>query len=415
MTNILLIDMSNAMATSGVDRYMECLVDGLTENPEQYNIHRITLVTDKNMLLHRSQKVAGCINHKIPLPEQSSEIIGQLFWMERYGRIVIDILEPYLSMFEGHTIVHIHTLNLIQLARAIKERLGDCTVVTHLHCIPWKNYYNSDRTKFNDLYDTYYNDSKEIDPKRFLTNNCEWDSYHASDYVVCVTQCASAFLQKAMGVKADKIRIIPNGIADFYSEDTPNRDTSQSSTTRLLFVGSLIRSKGLLFILEALRKVRAEGYDVALDIAGSGDNSLVALIDSKWSDVPTKILGRLTFDELSEYYKTTQIGIISSVQEQASYVALEMAMFGVPVITTAVDGLDEIFDDRLNSIKIATTFDKELGVDTDAMAKAIISLIEDKALAAELSLRVRELYLEKFRLATMIERTKELYQSITTN
>lgn len=39
------------------------------------------------------------------------------------------------------SILHIHTLNLIDLARFIKQRRKAIKIITHLHCISWKNLY----------------------------------------------------------------------------------------------------------------------------------------------------------------------------------------------------------------------------------------------------------------------------------
>lgn len=46
-----------------------------------------------------------------------------------------------------------------------------------------------------------------------------------------------------------------------------------------------------------------------------------------------------------------------SLQEQHSYAAIEMAMFGMPMIITAVDGLDEMFVDEISCLKVNTLFD----------------------------------------------------------
>jgi len=53
-------------------------------------------------------------------------------------------------------------------------------------------------------------------------------------------------------------------------------------------------------------------------------------------------LGNIPKSELTNYYQIADIGVIPSVFEQCSYVALEMMYYKVPVVTTNTSGLQEI-------------------------------------------------------------------------
>lgn len=95
---------------------------------------------------------------------------------------------------------------------------------------------------------------------------------------------------------------------------------------------------------------------------------------------------------------TCDAGIIASLQEQCSYVAIEMSMFGMPLITTAVDGLDEMFIDEESALKVSTRFSNVYGLsaDTDDMANKMKRLIDDKELRYRLSNNIRKLYEKNF-------------------
>ncbi len=127
------------------------------------------------------------------------------------------------------------------------------------------------------------------------------------------------------------------------------------------------------------------------------------------------VKGRIPFDELKELYTACDIGIIASLQEQASYVAIEMAMFGLPIITTAVDGLDEIFTDEVNALKVRTKFSPVFGlsVDVEMMAAQLMRLINDNKLRKTLGKNVRKLYEKKLNLELMINRTVEVYRELS--
>src|ERR1035437_8529601 len=80
----------------------------------------------------------------------------------------------------------------------------------------------------------------------------------------------SCLALKRLGVDAD--RIIP---WDFphtrHPMDIRPRSAPPPGIPRMLFVGSLIRSKGIGDAIAGLAHLRARGYHVALDVVGSGD------------------------------------------------------------------------------------------------------------------------------------------------
>ena len=89
-------------------------------------------------------------------------------------------------------------------------------------------------------------------------------------------------------------------------------------------------------------------------------------------------------------------------------------MFGLPIVTTAVDGLDEIFTDELNALKVPTKFSSVFGlsVDVEAMASQIIRLIVNGNLREKLSKNVRNLYEQELNLELMMKRTVKVYKRL---
>lgn len=409
--NLFLIDMSHAGNTSGVDRYMAMLLKGLEMYPN-IQVTWIHLRHDSSLLFHRQEETAFYTKITIPLPQQFNEIIAEKFWIDKYNEQVYRITQ---HLFNGrqNSIIHIHTLNIIDLAVYIRSKTN-CKIITHLHCIPWKEYYNQRPELFNKLYHLAYIDKKNpIDRRLFVTNNSEIQSYTEPDHIICVTYYAVDFLKNIMNITNNDITIIPNGIDDF-SNNSKREIENNKSTIELLYVGILSASKGLKYILEAARKVRQKGHNIPLTIAGKVGSEDVRKIKESNKDLSLNVLGRISFEELTKYYINSDIGIIGSLQEQSSYVALEMAMFGLPVITTDVDGLEEMFTDNLNALKVKTSFSriKGLRVDSGQMAEKIIALIKNKELRKQLGKNVRSLYENQYTLQRMTNQTVEVYQKI---
>lgn len=409
--NLFLMDMSHADNTSGVDRYIGTLLKGLQSYPF-ISVYWIHLRHDPLILFHYKEQTPSYTKITIPLPQQFNEIIAQKFWINRYNEQVFRIIG---NLFEKkkNIIIHIHTLNLIDLAVLIRTKI-ECKVITHLHCIPWKGLYNSNPQKFNELHNLIYKKREQVaDKNKFATNHSEIQSYTDADHVICVTRCAKNFLKNSMAITNDKISVISNGIDDFRgkSERTENRN---SRIFQLLYVGVLSPSKGLKYILDAMRKVQQRGYGISLAIAGKVSSLQAENIKAENNDLSLNILGRIPFDKLKEYYTRCDAGIIASLQEQSSYVAIEMAMFGLPVITTAVDGLDEMFTDNLNALKVGICFStiRGLSVNTQQMSEKIIALIEDRSLRIQLGQNARQLYENKFTLERMIKQTAKVYLKV---
>lgn len=406
--NLFIMDMSDAGNTSGVDRYISLLIKGLISYPS-IHIHWIHLRIDHTLLFSYQEESELYTKITIPLPQQCNEIITESFWIQKYNEQVYRLVE-HLFENKQNCIIHLNTLNLIDLAIHIRERVS-CKIITHLHCIPWKSYYDTDKRKFNELYrQTYLDSSSNINHEDFITNSSEFRSYSVPDHIICLTHCAVEFLEKIMGKPNNNVSIIPNGIDDLL-EDSIITKNNNDHVFNLLYVGILLESKGLDFILKAIREVKNRGYKVSLTIAGLTRPHLIRKLKTENDDLSLQFLGRIPFLELKEQYLKSNAGIIASLQEQSSYVAIEMAMFGLPIITTSVDGLDEMFIDKVNALKVKTLFSrvKGLTVDVQMMADKIITLINNAGLNNNLSIKVRQLYKNEFTLQRMIKQTVGVY------
>ena len=398
------MDMMNAHNTTGVDRYVNTLINALKNIPT-IQLYWVCFCNDNNLLLHQEMVMDGYVKYIVPLPQDYMNIIKTPFWMNKYNKHVYRIIS-HLFVDKEQIVIHLHTLNLINLALYINQYI-DVKIITHLHCIPWKNLYNSDLSCFNKLY---FNEKskKIINYRDYLTNHSELQSYRDCDGIICVTRCAKEFLIKTMSIPASKIAVIPNGIEDYNQNYTPRKFEGNLTA---LYVGNGSKSKGLEFILQALVKVKRSGYTLPLKIAGNVTDKYKKELISNYPSIEFKFLGLLQFDELKHVYASCDIGLIGSLQEQASYVAIEMAMYALPIVTTAVDGLDEMFQDNVNALKVRSKFSKSKGlrVDVSHYSAKIITLLEDRLLCSTLSESSRKLYLEELNLKAMVDFTVNVY------
>ena len=401
---LILMDMTNAGNVNGVTRCVGVLAEALARD-NSFDVLWIRFVHGgSNEVQSRISK--GYTLLFLPLSKNIGAFLRYKSVRLNYWEQAHKTLLPFL---DGNPILHIHTLNLIEFAIFIKDRMP-CKIVTHLHCLPWKGLYNTDIKRFNQLYELYYIKRDYHNPSLFIRQEHELSAYTKSDCVVCVTECARDFIYRTCPEHTD-IRVISNGIQDLALSETRRTD---SKPLRCLFVGSSHTSKGLGFVLAAMQGVLIQ-HPAMLTIVGAIPKTQREKILSQFPFLDIHFTGQVEFGLLRRIYADSDIGLIGSIQEQCSYVAIEMMMAGLPVITTDVDGLDELFIDGYNGTKIPVTFNAKHGLQVDVikMSEAIIQLGRNAKLRKQMGRNARKQYLKRHSLKQMIGSMKEIYTSLT--
>jgi len=112
----------------------------------------------------------------------------------------------------------------------------------------------------------------------------------------------------------------------------------------ILFVGKLNKFKGFdifyRLVLELNRKMKHKFFFLVI-----GEGELKYLVDNANLD-NVLVLGFQKNDDLSIYYNIADVTIVPSISESFSFVALESAACGTPVITTAKGAIEWIFKEK---------------------------------------------------------------------
>jgi glycosyltransferase involved in cell wall biosynthesis len=319
--------------------------------------------------------------------------------------VVAEILTPYLEKIKNPIFTY-HNLFLPEMAIALKRYFGG-SIITHLHCLPWKFDSGNNPEKFNKLYQLY-SKKKYEDFKKLEGSNVD---YSASDRIICISESAMDYLTNIHHIDKSKIRLVRNGLK---IQNAVKETQRQSTLPEILYAGKVSRDKGVYEMLEALKSVKKRGYDFKLKLAGTVLNHDTNRIKTKYREMEVEILGEIPFEELQQHYAACTIGIVPSLHEQFCYVALEMAAFGIPVAVSQVDGLAEIFEHEKTAMLVPMVFDPDFGLnaDTEKFADHIIRLITDGDLREALSRNVRKLYEEEYTSEKMINNTIKIYNEL---
>lgn len=163
--------------------------------------------------------------------------------------------------------------------------------------------------------------------------------------------------------------------------------TTNNVGTKVVFVGRLVKEKGIFDLLEAVSRLPAH-LDIRLDLIGGGD-----LIDIE-SFVPMAtnrvvFRGELEREDVYREIGSANILVLPSYNEGLPIVILEAMSAGTVVIATRVGGVPEVIEDNVTGILI------EPG-DINAIEKSIRTLAENPETCKELSFRAKKLWLNSY-------------------
>ena len=191
------------------------------------------------------------------------------------------------------------------------------------------------------------------------------------------------------GFDPDRIHPVPvapqrNRTIEGNNYDTPN----------ILFVGQLIRGKGVDFLLRSLAELREMNLEVdwRCTIAGVGSHmeACEALNEKLQLTDRVTFTGLLNREELDEEYRKARLAVVTSVwPEPLPTVGLEFMWAALPVVGFDAGGISHWLEDGKSGLLVEPK-------DTTGLAKTMAKLLEDKGLAEKMGLyalqRAEELY-----------------------
>jgi glycosyltransferase involved in cell wall biosynthesis len=157
-------------------------------------------------------------------------------------------------------------------------------------------------------------------------------------------------IDKFLGEKyATKNILIPNGI----DTNTFTPDYSQRSNIfKIVFAGRLVEQKDPFTFLKAIKLYAEKNRNFIVHIIGDGilRKGMENYVKANHIDEVVKFLGWISKNEIVKEYQAAHVAIVSSVFEGMSIAVLESLACGCFLITTPLDGIDEIITKDENGI-----------------------------------------------------------------
>lgn len=222
-------------------------------------------------------------------------------------------------------------------------------------------------------------------------------SYKAKEYLVSI------------GADKEKIKVIYKGIDT--SVFRPGERKKLNKKLRILYVGQLVESKGVLNLLEAFDKLCSEYDNLELVLSGrSKGEQLERKIKDLSQRLPIVLSSKVDYNLMPDLYRSSDIychlsqdwkylGIINGGNDWFPYAIIEAMATGLPVVATRVGAISE----QLGNVGNIMVDQK----DTESAYSGLKRMIEDSKLRFKVGKRNRDRCLRMFDIKTQAHKTEE--------
>jgi glycosyltransferase involved in cell wall biosynthesis len=216
----------------------------------------------------------------------------------------------------------------------------------------------------------------------------------------------------------EKLHTIYEGID--LKQFEPNSDRQNySRLTKILSVARLIEPKGLVYLLRACKVLKKSGYLFRCEIIGGPEEPLYTSYYTMLKKLHMKLelddsvffLGAQPFNKVLEHYRNTDIFVLPCVvaadgtRDITPNALIEAMAMKLPVISTNMTGIPEVVEDGVSGILIPPN-------DENALAEAMIKLIENHDLREKLGENARKKIEERFDINKNIVKYVALFEDV---
>jgi glycosyltransferase involved in cell wall biosynthesis len=210
------------------------------------------------------------------------------------------------------------------------------------------------------------------------------------------------------GMKPDGANITIVGGAGVDQASFPRCDEPVAPPLKVAVVSRMIRHKGIVEAVEAVRRARASGAPIELHLFGDPDpanpRSIPRALLERWSGEPGITWhGRVT--DVARVWREHHVAMLLSHREGLPRSLVEAAAVGRPIVATDVAGCREVVRDGKEGILVPPG-------DADAAARALVTLAADVGLRSRLGAAANARFREQFTSDAVGHTVRNLYLSL---
>ena len=212
------------------------------------------------------------------------------------------------------------------------------------------------------------------------------------------------------GVPAQKVCVVHNGVdIDRFRDVKPNREwLFPNSTGRklIVLVGNMNSDvKGHPVLISAAAEIIKTHPEVQFVLVGDGPKrrDYEATVEAAGLKQHFLFLGRRS--DVPEILVSCDIAVLPSLAEGLPNAVLEYLAAGLPVVATALGGNLEVVRDGVTGLLIPAN-------DSSAQGSALIRLLDDPELAAQIAKSGQEHVQSKFSFQRLVQEVEILYSNL---
>jgi glycosyltransferase involved in cell wall biosynthesis len=183
-----------------------------------------------------------------------------------------------------------------------------------------------------------------------------------------------------------RVVLLPNGTDVEALATRRKAHAAPDGPLRMLYIGRLVRTKGLYESLEAIARLRTQGVDTHLVIAGSGveEEGLRREVDGLKLQEAVSFAGPAFGERKRALFEEAQVLLLPTYhREGLPYALLEGMAAGLVPVVTRVGAIPDVVEPDVHGLFVPPR-------DPEALARALDALAADRALLARMSGASRE-------------------------
>jgi glycosyltransferase involved in cell wall biosynthesis len=205
---------------------------------------------------------------------------------------------------------------------------------------------------------------------------------------------------------AARVLVLPNAIDCRPYDALVRGRATPARPLRFLYLGRLVREKGLYELIEGLRLARSQGIEAELILAGEGPESAglgeaAAARGLEQVGFPGPVRGP---DKIA-LLRWADVLALPSYAEGLPYALLESMAAGVPAIASRVGAIPDVVVDGVNGLLVEPRSAR-------AIAAAIRTLAEDRGALARMSEASRATITARYSIRRLAAQLRALYASL---
>jgi len=252
-------------------------------------------------------------------------------------------------------------------------------------------------------------ESRKQKPKNFWSEKL---AINGAEAFIAPTSFAGETSKEIFKIKSKEIKTIHYGLElKNFTNDSP----LVYEKGMILYVGTLIRKKGVLELPEIFNKVRKELPEAKLVLIGSdsfdiktNSNSTWQLLQSQFTGDDLKhveYLGKIPYNEVQNYIKKANVCVFPTFAETLGMVTIESMAMQKAVVNSNIGWAQELILDQESGFLVHPE-------NHDLYAERIVELLTDDSFCSKIGNQAKNRVEDKFDINKVVVENIEFYKKI---